>query len=79
MSCYERLFFMWELWCSDMTLFWCVKCMCTVGDSFFFLGSRLADSLLVQHTSGNTSTQTPILALKSEKEEVISSSTFSLF
>ncbi|GBG62092.1 hypothetical protein CBR_g28568 [Chara braunii] len=27
------------------------SCICTLGDEFFFLGSRLADSLLVQYTA----------------------------
>ena len=47
-----------------------VKCMCRVGDNFFFLGSRLADSLLVQHTSGSASVVTPSLNIKPEREEV---------
>lgn len=47
-----------------------VKCMCRVGDNFFFLGSRLADSLLVQHTSGAASVATPSFSFKPEREEV---------
>lgn len=45
--------------------------MCTIGDNFFFLGSRLADSLLVQHTLGSASARTPVTTVKTEREEVI--------
>jgi len=45
--------------------------MCTIGDNFFFLGSRLADSLLVQHTLGSASARTPSAMVKTEREEVI--------
>ncbi len=48
----------------------CVKCMCMVGDKCFFLGSRLADSLLVQYTAGNASAGTPGFSYKPGKEEV---------
>ncbi len=47
-----------------------VKCMCMVGDKWFFLGSRLADSLLVQYTAGNASAGTPGFNYKPGKEEV---------
>lgn len=45
--------------------------MCTIGDNFFFLGSRLADSLLVQHTLGSVSARTPSAVVKAEREEVM--------
>lgn len=45
--------------------------MCTIGENFFFLGSRLADSLLVQHTLGSASGRTSSLMVKAEREEVI--------
>lgn len=45
------------------------SCMCTIGDNFFFLGSRLADSLLVQHTLGSASARTPSSMVKTEREE----------
>lgn len=45
------------------------SCMCTIGENFFFLGSRLADSLLVQHTLGSASGRTSSLMVKAEREE----------
>ena len=37
-------------------MFFCVtlKCISMLGDMFFFLGSRLGDSLFVQFTCGST-------------------------
>ncbi|KAJ7555735.1 hypothetical protein O6H91_05G052500 [Diphasiastrum complanatum] len=44
------------------------SCICTVGDTFFFLGSRLGDSLLVQFITGSSSTE-PLVNLKTLKDE----------
>eukprot|EP01018_Ginkgo_biloba_P011836 Gb_25538 [translate_table: standard] len=50
-------------------LFYSLKCISTVGDAFFFLGSRLGDSLLVQFNCGVISSSS---SLKPVKDEFIS-------
>lgn len=73
-----KLLFMWSFFCIlsiDIILdyiffqltFFFIQDIATLGNSFFFLGSRLGDSLLVQFTSGlGSSVLSPGL-----KEEVL--------
>lgn len=46
------------------------SCICTVGDAFFFLGSRLGDSLLVQFSCGLVSSSSISRSVKDEAAEV---------
>ncbi|KAK9122181.1 hypothetical protein Syun_019798 [Stephania yunnanensis] len=45
--------------------------MATIGNSFFFLGSRLGDSLLVQYTCGLGASSGSSGYVKEESEEAI--------